>query len=220
MRSSAALAGAGHTRQQKPDDVLLSRLQAQSDRIRNSVAAEDTTLDDRYFVTEDRLWSIWGSQVGNMHSRTELDEFQQCVPALELARKMCSALKTISILICINWHKWGEFAHRFCRLTNNTTLDDIQDLDSKLPFTRKALRDLLFPENLCYADNFFRQQYVFLPLVLQENEILKSYEAERRLPLLDDAIEGQEGHIGRILPVKVAAGYFEFARGGGRNSRV
>jgi hypothetical protein len=159
-------------------------------------------------------------QIGDVDSKTELDEFQECVPSPDLARNLYSAIRTISILICIHWHKWHEFAERFCRLTDKATLDDIQNIDGRLPFTKEALGSLLFPDDSYYANNFFLQQYVFSPLVIEENQEFQSYEAEYRLPILDDVAREGTGPYERIIAVKVAEGHFRFAKGGETNSAV
>ncbi len=198
-----------------------SRLEAQNDRIRRNIAAERITLgDDRNFITEDHLLSIWMRQFGDEASKTELDEFQECVPSPDLARNMYSAIKTISILVCIHWDQWDEFAERFCRLTDTASLDDLQNVDAKLPFAKESLEGLLFPNDSYYAENFFLEQYVFLPLVLQENQRFKSFESEYRLALLEDSIAEVGGHCERIMPIKVATAHFRFARGGELNSTV
>jgi hypothetical protein len=199
-----------------------SRLESQSDRIRESIAAESTKLrDGKDYITYDCLYNIWKRHVGDVESEhEELDEFQECVPSPELQRKMFSAIKTISILMCIHWHRWDEFAERFCQATDKSTLDDLHDIDEELPFTREALGGLLFPDNPDYAEDFFIEQYTFLPLVLEENQKFKSYDSEYRLPLLDDSFDGRGGHSERIVSCEVAIGYFKFMRGGEFNSKV
>lgn len=199
-----------------------SRLEAQNDRIRVHIAARSTTLSDgKEFILEDRLLSIWMRPIGDSDSKTELDEFQECVPSPDLARNLYSAIKTISILICIHWCEWHEFAERFCRLTSCSTLDDLQDVDSRLPFTKDSLAALMFPHDSdSYATTFYAMQFLFLPLVLEENQEFTSYESEYRLPLLDEPPGSQGGLCDRIVPVRVAEGHFRFARGGALNSTV
>lgn len=194
-----------------------SRLEEQSDRIWNNIAAENKKVG---FITEDSLWSIRKKQIGDVDSNTELDEFQQCVPSPDLERNIYSATKTITILIWIHCHQWDEFPERFCRLTDKDTPDDLQNVDKRLPFKRESVEDLLFPDDPSYADDFFQEQYVFLPIVLEENQKFRSYDSEYRLPLLDDPIDRRGGVCERIVPVKVATGHIRFAKGGEFNSTV
>jgi hypothetical protein len=198
-----------------------SRLEIQNERIRVHIGANSTTLSDgKEFILEDQLWSIWMRTIGDSDSKTELDEFQECVPSQDLARNLYSAIKTISILICIHWREWHEFAERFCRLTGIATLDDLQDVDSRLPFTEDSLAALMFSNGSDYATHFFMMQFVFLPLVLGENQEFTSFDSEYRLPLLEEPLGSQGGLCDRIVPVRVAEGCFRFARNGVLNSTV
>ena len=198
-----------------------ARLEAHNDRIRRKVAAESTELSDgREFITDDNLWSIWMRPVGEIDSKTELDEFQECIPCPDLARNLYSTIKTISVLISIHWRRWNEFAERFCRATHCSSLDEIQDLDSRLPFTKNEVYHRLFPDDHFSAQKFYTQQYVFLPIILEENQRFKFYEPEYRLPLLDDHGEGRPKAGERILPVRIAEGHFRLARTGELNAKV
>ena len=198
-----------------------ARLEAHNDRIRTKVASECTILgDSRDFITDDNLWSIWMRPVGDIDSKTELDEFQECIPCPDLARNLYSTIKTISILICIQWRRWNEFAERFCRATEANSLDEIPDLDGRLPFSKEEVCTRLFPDDPDTATKFYLQQYVFLPIILEENHRFKFYEPEYRLPLLDDHSQGSAGPGDRIFAVRVAEGHFRFARTGELNPKV
>lgn len=200
---------------------LISRLEAQNSRIWRYIVAESTTLaDGRDWIPEDRLMSIWTRPISGEEHKNELDEFQECVSSTDLARNLYSAIKTISILICIRWHQWHEFAERFCRLTGKATLDDLQDIDDRLPFTKESLQYLLFPDSSLDANSFFVRQYAFLPLVLEENQTFRSYQSEYRLPLLDEAKLGPIKQRDRLITVKIAEGCFRFARREEFNSTV
>ena len=185
------------------------RLKEQNERIRKYIATESVHLSDgRSFITEDDLWHVWMRELGDGDSKTELDEFQECVPSSDLARNLYSAIKILSTLICIHWDKWQEFPERFCRITGTATLDDVQDLDARLPFDEDALIRLLFPEDPSCAKDFFAQQFVFLTLLLEEDAPLQTYPGEYCLPLLDDSNDSDLAHQSRISAVKIAVGHF------------
>ena len=200
--------------------AYISRLEAQNDRIRKDIDREsrrDTA--DGNFITEGQLWTIWRREVDGTDFKTELDEFQECVSSPDLQRNLDTAIKTISILICIHWHRWEEFAQLFCRLTHSATLDDVQNLDNMLPFTKDALESFLFPDDSFYAQSFFLQQYIFLPLVLEEHQKFKSYAPEYRLPL-KDATDVSQDRCRGIIPIRVVKGHFRYARSGELNNTV
>jgi hypothetical protein len=198
-----------------------SRLAAQCDRIWGEIKdVIGTQADDREFISNDRLWSIWEKSIGDLDSQKESDEFQQCVPSAALSSSFFMAYKTISILIWIHWHDWRKFEERFCRLTGTERLDDIRDIDGLLPISKDSLRSRLFPDDRHLAKSFYLHQFIFVPPVLEENSGFKSYDPEYRLPILDESTDVQETECSRILPVHIAEGHYKFAGSGQFNAEV
>ncbi|KAI9766200.1 MAG: hypothetical protein M1839_005016, partial [Geoglossum umbratile] len=108
-------------------------------------------------------------------------------------------LRTISILVYIEWKKWPKFKRIFMG-------DQGDRVDSKLPYNNSAiLRDESFLKK-SWGQKFFERQYIFVPIILTQGKI-ETYPDTRRLPLNTGGKSLGSGAFGAVTKEVIPAGY-------------
>ena len=129
---------------------------------------------------------------------------------MERARKHLR--QVLAILIYIKWNGWPQFEEIFLREIDS--FDRPKRGDHHLPFL-----DLTFLEE-DVREGFDDTQYLFRPIVIQENTHL-TYSEKHRLPFLNSEIIG-DGGLGIVTKVLVEKKQIKYDKGTikGLNSKV
>jgi hypothetical protein len=148
------------------------------------------------FITIGSLQKVW---------HWELKDFVEG-QGLEVSRDQLDfiskhLLRTLSILVYIEWKKWPKFKRIFMR--DQGFRED--RLDSKLPHDIAILRDESFLKK-SLGQKFFGSQYIFVPIILTQGKF-DTYPIERRLPLNTDTVLLGSGAFGIVTKEVIPAGY-------------
>lgn len=151
------------------------------------------------FILRSDLEAIWTkhSRLKKFFSRSEWGKQHW----LEIRDRL---LRVVSILVYIKWNKWDTFKDTFFHHKDAYGKHD--RLDDHLPFA--SLSKLEEPSFLgVYGQNFHADQYVFLPVTIEQGEVHR-WSKERRLPFLESHWLG-EGASANVYKETIARCYFK-----------
>ncbi len=156
------------------------------------------------FVCEDDILQTWTSSRIEQLSRG-LDWSD---PKL-LRRAQKYFVKVMSTLVWIHWDHWDEFGHLF--LEHHGVDTCLDRTDKNLP-----LEDTSFLQTELLQSSFRDQQYLFLPVIIMEDEEDEEddiqYSEKHRMPFLETATIGQGGS-GLVTKETIPPGQFMHKRG-------
>jgi hypothetical protein len=163
---------------------------------------DDTSLR---FVCDDDLKKIW--------TQERIEKISKGFKwAKEKTLVQKQFVKVLSTLVWIHWDDWESFGDHFLNVPKRS--------DNDLP-----LRDTTFLGSGSFANGFAADQYIFMPVVLEEDDPVSNpgadflyYSKHHRLPFLSSKKIGQ-GSSGTVTKEEIAPGYFK-GRGGGKNVKV
>jgi hypothetical protein len=158
------------------------------------------------FITEDQTRRIWVHLLnGHTYDSEENDDPETSLPRdIDIPEK--ELLKVVSILVYIHWKRWSDFRAIFFDESGSPRIDRT---DNALPFTLEALEKPHFLSN--YANLFYDNQYVFLPILIKEDRDLV-VEHNYRLPIILESRDVDTGSYGEVTRVAIAKGQFRFAK--------
>ena len=172
---------------------------------------EDTTTP---FITEDQIDNIWYRLLNSHAYESEENSDPEALLPRDIAVPEKELLKVVSILVYIHWKHWSDFRAIFFDEAGSPRIDRT---DSALPFTLEALKKPHFLGD--YANLFHDNQYVFLPILIKEDQD-QAFEHNYRLPIISESRDVDTGSYGEVTRVAIAKGQFCFARDKIRNGTV
>jgi len=180
---------------------------------RNSIHNSTEMVNDptRRFITESKLKEVVNNQL-----LTELFERCEWAQGVDVGEILRHYLKVVSILIWIGWNNWNHFDEFFLPLTRGVV--DKDRSDDALPFDWDDTSDSFLNDHY-FSMRFNKEQFMFLPIVITEGEIVKCRE-HSRLPFLEAKTLLGRDAFGVVTKELVAPGHFKYERSGNRNLRV
>ena len=130
------------------------------------------------FVTGQELQNAWSGRLETFSKELGLGLAEdECV---YVEKKF---LKTLSILVAIEYESWPSFKRDFLDHRDKKGTPD--RTDECLPFPRQVLEDLGSGIRLSKADHFATVQYRFIPIILKQGLDPQVLTTSRPLPFVD-----------------------------------
>ncbi|KAF8244931.1 hypothetical protein K440DRAFT_604422, partial [Wilcoxina mikolae CBS 423.85] len=189
-------------------------------KARNSLHDATEVVHDhtRRFITESKLKEVVNDRLLMTLFREYECKWAQGVDVNEILRHY---LKVLSILIWIGWDKWDKFDEYFLSQTRGVIVDK-ERCDKALPFNWDDTRASFLKDDH-FGERFNREQYMFLPIIITEGEIVEC-KMHSRLPFLEadtrlvsmiataDKSQLQKGTVNKSLPRVLGKGAFGVVR--------